>query len=324
MTLNRERAGAIALESLLPRTRLSAAETARRFEEAVSPAYWQALCPHLTVNGDSEPTGIEKQSLSAPEQEKLVRQFRASGYFQSQPLLDHGLLERMCAAIEVLRREDWPEVFAFVYDEFWQITRTPSVGTLLSEALGAAFRPLPHVVVHYVKAEVGSGWRPHVDFSDRTDRFTLWVALNDATLAGGCMYLVPRDRVSLATHQKFIATEQMNHKEIQELLQGSHALPAVAGSFLGWDPDVIHWGTSSSMGAGPRISLSVVYLKAGASPLADELPLLDPVAVPNFAQRLFSIAKALTYYNIHVLSLRRFADLAGRLRGQFKKAVLTQ
>ena len=321
MIITKERAGQIALATLLPRAKLSEAEVARRFEQAVSPAYWQQLNPQLTVNGEGSPE-IENQAIGECEREQLLKMVARSGYFQTEPLIDPGVIDRMRDGVETLRRGGWPEVFAFAYDEFWQVTRTPSLVSLLSGALGRGYKPLPHVVVHYVPSGAGSGWRPHVDFSERTDRFTVWLGLNDAMLDGGCMYLIPKHRLSDSTLRNFISTQPLTHTEVLELLHGSRALPIRAGTVLGWEHDVIHWGTSSSAEAPSRISLSVVFLREGFSPLNDEVPLLDALQVPDFSQRLFAVAKALTYYNIHVLSLNQFKKLASLLVAEFREPAI--
>lgn len=322
MAITQQRAGNIALRTLLAGTKLSPTEIEERFAQAISPTYWEELIPDLSVNGRDDSTLAESQPIGKQLQEQLLKSISRSGYFQTpNPIIARDTLDRMRDGVAILRREGWPEVFGFVYKEFWQIMRTPSLVNLLAAALGAGYSPLPHVVVHYITPGA-SGWRPHVDFSDRADRFTVWVALNDVELDGGCMYLIPRDRISASLQQQFINSKDVTHKEVQSLLHGSRALPVRAGSFLGWDHDVIHWGASCSINAEPRISMSVVFLRENIAPLADEVPLLDQRSVPDFAQRLFAIAKALTYYDVHVLALSRFGDLAARLVAEVKKTAL--
>jgi hypothetical protein len=242
------------------------------------------------------------------------------GYFSTQaPLIRKEITDRMLLGVENLRKAGWHEVWAFVYDEFWQVTRTPSMLRLLSAHLGKGFMAMPHVVVHYVCPEKGSGWSPHVDFYDRHDRFTVWFPLTDATIDNGCMYIIARHRVSDTLLVKWLNMEDLSHREVKNLLQSTRALPVPAGSILSWKGDVIHWGTISSKNVEPRVSLSVVYIKENTPPLPDEVPLLSPVEVPDFPTRLMSVAKAIKYYKIHVLSLNKFSAIAHELLTAYKE-----
>src|SRR5262249_47330078 len=151
------------------------------------------------------------------------------------PLIRRDVSEKMAEAVIQLRNSGWHEVWALVYDEFWQVLRTPSLLKLLSRALGAGYKAMPHAVVHYVHPQTGSGWSPHVDFSDRDDRFTLWFAISDAALDNGCIYAIPQDRVSTELLQKWLKMENLSHKEAKTLLQSSHALTIQAGGILAWE-----------------------------------------------------------------------------------------
>lgn len=317
MKLEKQLAGKIALKILTQKITLSAEETNYRFNQAKSPEYWQNLNPQLNVCLNQDWSDLETKTIDENQQSVLLKKLGRDGYFQTEPLIENQIIERMRKAVENLRKAGWHETFAFVYDEFWQITRTPSLIKFLSSALGKDFKAMPHVVVHYVHPETGAGWSPHIDFSSRNDRFTVWVSISDATLDNGCMYVIPKYRVSKELLEKWRYTQPLEHKEVCRLLHASHALPAPAGSILGWEGDVIHWGTPSNPGVEPRISLSVVYLRENIEPMEDEIPLLSPHMLPTFSQRMLSIGKALNYYNIHVLALNKFADLSQKLRSEF-------
>lgn len=324
MKLEKQLAGKIALKILSQKIQLSSEETKDRFAQAKSVEYWQNLNPQLKVCEQSDWSGFEAQSIDEQENSGLLKKLSRDGYFQTAPMIKKSVVEAMREAVENLRAAGWHETFAFVYDEFWQITRTPSLIKFLSGALGNNFKSMPHVVVHYVHPETGAGWSPHIDFSSRNDRFTVWVSLSDATLDNGCMYIIPKYRVSEELLEKWRYTKPLEHKEVCRLLQSSHALPAPAGSILGWEGDVIHWGTMSSPGVEPRISLSVVYLRENVEPLEDEIPLLSSHSLPTFSQRMLSIGKALNYYSIHVLALSKFADLSQKLRAEFGEQAIAE
>src|SRR5207244_2616081 len=104
-----------------------------------------------------------------------------------------------------------------------------------------------------------SGWPPHCDDANRPNRVTVWIPLSDATLDNGCMYVVPRDRAAADADAR---------------LQACRALPAAAGSILGWNFDVLHWGSTCTRPGEPRIAISQEFIAPGAATAADELPLV--------------------------------------------------
>ncbi len=324
MTLNKAEAGKIALQSFLANTKLAPDETEKLFQKACSIDYWRALNPQLTVCENLDFSRFEISPISAEENQRLSEKLAREGYFQTAPLIDKTVVGRMREGIETLRAEGWHELCAFVYDEFWQVTRTASLVKFLRGALGENFKAMPHVVLHYVHAETGAGWSPHVDFSERENRFTVWFALGAATLENGCMHVIPKHRVSDELLEKWMKTETLNHREACRLLQASRALPVEAGAVLGWERDVIHWGGFSSKMAEPRISLSVVYLRENVAPHEDEIPLLSPKKIPTFAQRLLAVGKAFNYYSIHVLALRKYGELSRKLVAEFKERAVAE
>ena len=315
-------AGKILFKALLNRERFSEAEASMRLENACSPDYWRKLNPQLHVSENLEFDDFERLPLSQQDTDGMLESLNRGGYFStSEPLIRNEIAANMLLGAENLRKAGWHEVWAFVYDEFWQVTRTPSILKLLSGHLGEKFMALPHVVVHYVHPETGAGWSPHVDFSDRQDRFTVWFALSDATLDNGCIYLIAKNKVSPSLLGKWLAMEDLSHREVKTLLQSTKALPVKAGSLLGWQGDVVHWGAMSTKRTQPRVSLSVVFIKEDVAPMGDELPLLPPGEIPDFPTRMISIAKAIRYYNIHVLSLNKFDEIAGQLIEIFKDRI---
>jgi hypothetical protein len=106
----------------------------------------------------------------------------------------------------------------------------------------------------------------------------------------------------------------MSESDVRALLQGCRALPARLGSVVGWDFNLIHWGSTGGEGGALRVSLSVEFLGADAEPAPDERPLLDAHAnLPTFEQRLLVIARAVRSYQRFEPLLIRFQELAGRL-----------
>lgn len=323
MKTGKVEAGKALFNAMMKQRGFSEEETALRFKNACSPDYWRKLNPQLNICEGLGFDNFEQNPFSQQDTEQLLHQLKYEGYFSPErPLISGEIASGMLLAVENLRKAGWHEVWAFVYDEFWQVTRTPSMQKLLSGHLGNKFMALPHVVVHYVHPETGAGWSPHIDFSDRQDRFTVWFSISDATLDNGCMYIVSRDRVPAPLIQKFVRMQDLTQREVKILLHNTKALPVAAGSMLGWDGDVMHWGTTSTKKTQPRVSLSVVYIKENTAPVPDEIPLLFPTDIPDYPTRMLSIAKAIGYYKIHILALKRFDGIAKLVMDTFKEEVL--
>jgi hypothetical protein len=307
-----------ALRQLLDQSRLAPAEVASRLEQARSVAYWEQLYPALSV-GRNGSGGIREMRPLGPRRRKAaVEQLAADGYFQLDPLLPGATVRRLRRCIEVLKEAGWPPIFALVYDQFWQITRIPSLVRLLSAALGAGYRQIPHAWVFHVPPRLGAaGWVPHTDGPKRSEyhnRVSVWIPLSDATLDNGCIYVIPRRRIAARIEALGMLQPSYSGTDVQALLQASRALPTRAGSILGFDFDLIHWGSVCGNARTPRVSLSVEIMGADAKPNPGELPLLDAqTALPAVPQRLDVIARAIRDYQRFEPLMGRYGELAQRL-----------
>lgn len=268
--------------------------------EVKDPNFWKKLNPGLSVEESvaqsSTPISFESEDL-----EELVFNLKEEGYLQTDPILPDLEVFRMAAGIEILAREGWLAVFAFVYDEFWSLLHRLSV--LLKAALGNDYRQLPSFWAWYVGTDNNqSGWSPHRDRGGNTllpdgmpTIATVWIPLGDAIPLNGCMYILPpyldpyyRDG-DRQPEQPFI-----NPQDIR-------ALPAAAGSVLCWNHRLMHWGGRSSDKAPyPRISLSCEFQRGDVAPY--DAPLLNSNTLPNFNQRLALIGKQLLRYQ-HMYNL---------------------
>lgn len=298
---------------LLEKARLSADEVSSRLDRALSPAYWEALNPQLSVNRDINCCGFEVATIEALRQRELLAKLSKEGYFQIEPLISTSVIERMRASIEALKRVDWPPVFAFVYDEFWQVARLPALVQLLSAHLGPGYRQVPHIWGHYVHPQGGAGWQPHIDSYHQSRRLTVWIALSEAALTGSCMFLIPKNLAPRNLADNFIELETVSKSDLMSLLKNSRPLPVHAGSLLGWEHNVIHWGASAWQTTEPRISISMEFIQENLSPDADERPLLDAHDLPTFPQRLLVIGQAIAAYQKFEPLQIRYLDLAQRL-----------
>ena len=299
---------------LLAESRLSEDDIKCRLEQAVDPAYWASVAPFLSVAGSQGGAVREQASLPDKTLDEITCSLASDGYFQIAPLLSGPDVARMRQGIEALRQAGWPSAFAFVFDEFWQITRTPSLVRLLTRVLGSRFRQNADVWCHYVPPmSDSSGWVPHVDGHNKPNRLSLWIPLSDATLDNGCMYVVPRHRLppSLANPGP---DASIGWRDVRAALQSATALPATAGSVLGWHFDVMHWGSRSLRPSHPRISMAVEFVGETVVVADSERPLMaGDGAPPGLRQRLYCVGKGILMYEKFEAPLIRFRELARRL-----------
>jgi hypothetical protein len=185
-------------------------------------------------------------------------------------------MERMSAAVLTLDRAGWPPIYAFVYDEFWGLTRGRRFRQLLEQLLGPSYRQKVATWVHLLEPKQDRhGWAPHIDLApdegcalnpDGSLRYlSVWIPLTDATPDNGCMYLVPRDRLA-----GVLAPGRPDQAPVPDLFKSLHsvrALPLAAGSLAGWAQDLLHWGSyCSGLPSPPRLSVAFEFQSEGGNP----------------------------------------------------------
>lgn len=303
-----------AVQQLLERTRLSPTEIEQNLQKATDAAYWARLIPDLTLERSELPWPTPTAPADAQQQEKLLAMVATKGYFQTDPILPPAMTSRMRHGIDVLRKEGWPPAFAFVYDEFWLASRHPSLVRLLNDLLGSNYTQNGHVWTHYVaSAPIARGWAPHFDGLNRPNRITVWLALSDATLDNGCMYVVPKDAIPRRMLQSDCSAGKVDWAEAKSMLHACRALPTPAGAALGWTFDVLHWG-SVWCGGEPRMSISMEFLGGEVTELPDEMPLINPGAdLPSLGKRLHAVCGTILAYKDFDPLLIRYVELAEQL-----------
>jgi hypothetical protein len=298
-----------ALAEMLDGIEMPPHEIAALAARARDAAYWTALAPGLTI-GHPPPAA----SLSPGEQaDAAAEQLRRDRYFTTAPVVARDELATLNAAVDAVVAAGWPPVFALIYDCVWAAARHPAVSAIAAARLGQGYRQIPHVWVHLVPARAGArGWMPHFD-GFRPRRLTVWIALTDATVNNGCIHLIPPDSLPDSFRTMDLdATVVM--RDVVRAMHATRALPAAAGSLLGWDFDVFHWGGSAPAPQAERRSISLVFLAAEEASMPDELPLIDLAGpLPDVAARLRVIAMALDAYGSREASLRRFRALSPHL-----------
>jgi len=285
-----------------------------------SPRYWTSLCPGMSIGG---PSALEEIAVADGAWAGIGHRIRDEGYAATPVFLPPATLARLNGAIDALTAAGWPATFAWVFDEFWSAARTTAARGLLAAALGPGARQVPHVWVHVVPAVPGArGWGPHKDgglAGGSRAHLSVWIALTDATVDNGCMYVLPRSAEAAALVDQDWSHGVVPIGETIRLISGVRALPAPAGSALAWDFDLLHWSGARN-GEGPaRRSLSLEFIAADVEPAADEHPLIgcgpdDPL--PAFSERLAGIASGIVQYGKHEAGINRFRALAERLLTQ--------
>ena len=305
------RAAALALAATFE---LTASERAERLGRALDANYWRGLDPAIQISGGGR---FETHAIPPSEQDAIERHFTRERYFATPPIVAPPALARMNAAIDAVRAAGWPPVFAMVSDDFWHCGRIDPIARVLRARLGPGYRQIPHYWVHIVRAVDGAaGWLPHFD-GLMNGRVSVWMALADATLENGCIYLVPPNLLPDSFRMRKPASVPMI--DASKAMHATLPMPAAAGSALGWDFDVFHWGGRAVNPRGERRAISMEFIAAGETPLDHELPLVDPGgALPAFPQRLHAIGLALDQYARREPTAQRFQGLAaGLMRADF-------
>ena len=300
------------VQQLLAGLSLSRDEVRTRLEQASDPAYWRALYPPFSLCADAPPVP-DVAPLDAATLAHYTRGLDQYGYFSSEVPIVQSLTAPLLECVETVRKAGWPPVFAYVYDELWTLWHVAPIAQILTATLGKGYRWIPHGWCHYVQPVRGaSGWPPHVD-GNLPNRMSIWVPLTDATIDNGCIYLVPKDMNSSAIGERRELRAASN-LQMRELLQRGRALPARAGSILGWHFRILHWGSTAHSPGNPRVSLVLEFIAANQPPIKNETPLYDPVTpLPDLALRLHSIGRAIRQYMRYELKMRRYAELAKEL-----------
>ncbi len=264
------------------------------FAEACNPDYWRKINPHLNISVKGEPLTASPMDLSLETQDaEWKRHLVDEGYLQMNSVIPDRKASDLKTGILAIRQDGWIPLFAFVYDEYWNLFR--SLRSLIQPILGDKYCMLPDFWIWYVDPEKKeAGWAPHRDktintlFPDGMPKSaTVWVALTEANPLNGCMYLIPANQDP--NYLNFSDTSKgMNFQAIR-------ALCAPTGSVLLWNQRVIHWGGSScDRATGPRISMAFEFQRGDVPPYNQ--PLLDVATLPSFNYRLKLIGKQILQY----------------------------
>ena len=299
---------------LRARSMPSDAEELGLFRKAIDPTYWQGLLPTMAVEDQRGIAPAERAGAPSDRAAQAANHLEAHGYFQMPPTLGEELTDRMATAVELLRGVGWPLVFTYIYDEFWAVWRAPSVVSLLRGHFGGDYVQTAGVWTYRVDPQRrASGWPPHVDSVNDAERLSIWIPLTDATVGNGCMYVIPADAVPTGLPTSFLDWSSVSVQDLCDLLHNVTPLPAPAGSVMGWNNRLIHWGgRATTESAGLRISVAAEFLGVGTKPRSSELPVLG-LQIPDFRARLRIIGQAILAYEKFEPSMIRYSGIAKRL-----------
>ena len=229
--------------------------------------FWRRLNPHLTISERPFAAMPPRVHADAAVVSRAARQIVDEGYLQTPPLVPAGLVDGLRGAAVRVVEAGFPPVFACVYDEFYQAFS--GLDEVFAPLLGEQYRMvLDGMWTYCVPAgdAVYGDWTatsPHRDSAGPDPRvvahdvpsiITLWIPLTDISPIDSCIYVVPAP-----CDPDYHTTDRRTRPE-RFRLQDVRALPAAAGSVLGWSTHLVHWGSRSSrFAAGPRVSVAAYF-----------------------------------------------------------------
>lgn len=145
--------------------------------------------------------------------------------------------------------------------------------------------------------------RPHRDYGraealdadGRPRVLSVWLPLNDVTLSNGPMYVLPRQ------HDDGYERGRQGRLAPDVDLKGVRPLaPVRAGTLMGWNGNVVHWGAACEREGAlqPRASLALVFRRADVAtdPAAPPLTRAEAEALDT-AGRLRLVASAVRFFS---------------------------
>jgi hypothetical protein len=272
-------------------------------ERLATVEYWKALNPDMEISdypfhAASDSGGVAQ----ADEVARCVQQMREEGHFRLGSVLPKERMARMAKVIVNLVEAGYPPAFAYVYDDFWQVFR--DLSPVLTPMYGEDYRVVINLWAwHVPPSDAYHGFKPHRDLIgkntlnlDGTPMFgTVWIPLTDVTTQHACMYVLP-------TNQDSNVPGKMESFSIpKENVQAIRALPAPAGSIMGWNTYALHWGSKSSKWAeGPRISIAT-YIKRAEERGLNSVSIRANQHI-NLERRLAVIGENLAHYDIDTIT----------------------
>lgn len=269
--------------------------------------HWIALNAEMGITDYPFLTPADPDVQAHPvEVRRCVQQMKEEGYFRLENVLSKGRMARMAKAVEAIVAAGYPPAFAYVYDDFWLVFR--DLGPVLTPLYGENYRVALNLWAwHIPPSDSYHGFQPHRDLIGRNTLRadgspmlgTVWIPLTDVTTQHACMYVLP-------TNEDPNVPEKVTSCVVsKENLQAIRALPAEAGSVLGWNSYALHWGSKSSRWAqGPRISIAT-YIKRAEEKSFNSVS-VDPSLYLSLERRLAVIGQNMAHYDTDDITETRY------------------
>ena len=274
--------------------------------------YWQSLCPELTITEPeslSEISSFGENLKLRPDDWAICKELiNEDGYFAYDSWFDPGLIDSLANCFAALDAKGVPCVFAFVYDEFWELLL--QLDPLLKDLIGN-YEILPAVWSWLVRDDNQTAFTPHrdqvrdvlIEDEDHLDYLTIWIPLTDLDHLSSSISVFP---ASLDPDYED-STADIRIENLQDI----RSLQGRCGSVFCWTTQLAHWGTKQSSHGPPRMSVGYFVQRAGADPLEDQpLDLTTPLTLQ---QRLAIIGQQIIDYSREADKdlLQAAADLVG-------------
>jgi hypothetical protein len=243
---------------------------ARRMNEVRDPDFWRALNPELSITEFPLAARRPRLPVTADAIGRCRRQVTEDGYLHTPPLVPSDEVARLARGIQRVVDEGLPSVLACVYDEYFNIFN--GLESFFEPLLGPNYYMVTqglwafHVPAGDDGRTLWTAGSPHRDrmrpdartmAHDVPSILTLWMPLADVTTDHSCIYVVPAS----CDEDYFTPVKDLDEKKIR--LQDIRALPARAGSILGWSSHLIHWGSRpSAFVTTPRIAATIYFQRA--------------------------------------------------------------
>lgn len=258
---------------------------------ARSPDFWSTLVARsgLAVTaGRGEPgprSGWLRPEAGARTQ--LREHLAAEGYARVPGLVDPARCDRLAAAILELCALGWDAAFVALVDEVWPLAHhlAVAVAGMLGGALAFHGELSAFCVDPSRPGARERGVPPHRDrpgsgsFTCEGQALprhcTAWVSLTEATIANGCMHVVPASADSPAAARQ------------APLEPRRWALETSPGTVLAWSGQALHWGgtVDAASSRGPRVAVAI-SLTHRDLPSFGRLPGVHHGRLPTLAERL--------------------------------------
>ncbi|KAL7543629.1 hypothetical protein ACHAXR_012916 [Thalassiosira sp. AJA248-18] len=223
-------------------------------------------------------------------------------------------MEELAAIMDRLDLAGWPPVFCFMCDAVWDLVAT-RLWDEMRLILGDDCVLEPSVFAWSLQAkhsdtQIGQSFGlPHRDYPASEAMFddgktpkllNVWIPVNDATLDTEFDDNFVRPE-NYAHMRSATAVKGSGFSKLRFSLNGSRAVPAVAGSLLSWCGNTVHWGGSCSQHSAspPRKSIAMTFRRQSVAQLEGAGAPITQSDARNLSSdmRLALIARSLLLYN---------------------------